>query len=191
MIPSRVLPAWLRDDQDLRRAIAAFYEAQKPTAALCHGVCALLDVELSDGSSLIAGKTIIGFANVEEDVTDTAVGQRVQPFRIEDEARQRGANYVQAGLFKAFAIRDNQLITGQQHYSGTEVARLAAVRAGGASHDSGADRGTRHHAPSAARPAGQGDRRGAAPSMTAMDITIHSTFKRLGLARRTEVLRNG
>jgi putative intracellular protease/amidase len=113
-----------RDNQDLTRAIAAFYEAEKPTAALCHGVCALLDVELSEGSSLIEGKTITGFANIEEDFTDAAVGQRVQPFRIEDEARQRGANYVQAGLFKAFAIRDNQLITGQQQYSGGKVAQL-------------------------------------------------------------------
>jgi putative intracellular protease/amidase len=113
-----------RDNGDLQRAIAAFYEAEKPTAALCHGVCALLDVELSDGSRLIEGKTVTGFANVEEDFTDSAVGQRVQPFRVEDEARRRGANYVQAGLFKAFAIRDNQLITGQQQYSGAEVARL-------------------------------------------------------------------
>jgi putative intracellular protease/amidase len=40
-----------RDNEDLKRTIAAFYEAEKPTAALCHGVCALLDVELSDGSS--------------------------------------------------------------------------------------------------------------------------------------------
>ena len=31
----------------------------------------------------------------------------------------------------------------------------------------------------------------AAPSMTAMDITIHSTLERLGLVLRTEVLRNG
>lgn len=109
---------------DLRRAIAAFYEAEKPTAALCHGVCALLDVELSDGSRLLEGKTITGFANVEEDFGDAAVGKRVMPFRIEDEARKRGANNVQAGLFKAFAIRDNQLITGQQQYSGGKVARL-------------------------------------------------------------------
>jgi hypothetical protein len=29
-----------------------------------------------------------------------------------------------AGLFKAFAVRDNQLITGQQQYSGTKVAQL-------------------------------------------------------------------
>jgi putative intracellular protease/amidase len=113
-----------RDNRDLQRAIVAFYEAEKPTAALCHGVSALLHVELTDGSSLIEGKTITGFPNVEEDFTDSAVGQRVQPFRIEDEARQRGANYVQAGLFKAFAIRDNQLITGQQQYSGTKVAQL-------------------------------------------------------------------
>jgi putative intracellular protease/amidase len=46
------------------------------------------------------------------------------PFRIEDEARRLGANYVQAGVFKAFAVRDNQLITGQQQYSGTKVAQL-------------------------------------------------------------------
>jgi putative intracellular protease/amidase len=113
-----------RDNEDLKRAIAAFYEAEKPTAALCHGVCALLDVELSDGSRLIEGKTITGFANVEEDFGDAAVGQRVMPFRIEDEARERGANFVQAGLFKAFAVRDNQLITGQQQYSGSKVAQL-------------------------------------------------------------------
>jgi putative intracellular protease/amidase len=113
-----------RDNKDLQRAIATFYESEKPTAALCHGVCALLEVELSDGSRLIEGKTITGFANVEEDFGDSAVGQRVMPFRIEDEARKLGANYVQAGLFKAFAVRDNQLITGQQQYSGTKVAHL-------------------------------------------------------------------
>jgi putative intracellular protease/amidase len=113
-----------RDNKDLQRAIAAVYEAEKPTAALCHGVCSLLDVELSDGSSLIEGKTITGFANVEEDFNDAAVGQRVMPFRIEDEARQLGANYVQGGLFKAFAVRDNQLITGQQQYSAAKVAEL-------------------------------------------------------------------
>jgi putative intracellular protease/amidase len=113
-----------RDNEDLQRTIAAFYESEKPTGALCHGVCALLDVRLSDGSRLIDGKTITGFANVEEDFSDAAVGQRVMPFRIEDEARRLGANYVQAGLFKAFAVRDNQLITGQQQYSGTKVAQL-------------------------------------------------------------------
>jgi putative intracellular protease/amidase len=44
------------------------------------------------------------------------------PYRIEDELRKRGANYIQAGLFKDFAVRDGRLITGQQQYSGTKVA---------------------------------------------------------------------
>ena len=113
-----------REHADLKRAIAHFYEARKPTAALCHGICALLDVRLSDGAHLLEGRTMTGFANVEEDFGDAAVGQRIMPFRIEDEARARGANYIQGGLFKAFAVRDMHLITGQQQYSGRKVAEL-------------------------------------------------------------------
>ena len=113
-----------RDHADLKAAIARFYEARKPTAALCHGTCALLDVQLSSGEYLIAGKTMTGFANVEEDFGDASVGQKIMPFRIEDEAKARGANYIQGGLFKAFAVRDMNLITGQQQYSGKKVAEL-------------------------------------------------------------------
>jgi putative intracellular protease/amidase len=119
-----------REHEDLQRAIAHFYEAAKPTAALCHGTCALLDVHLTDGTPLIAGKTMTGFANVEEDYGDAAVGQRLMPFRIEDEARARGANFIQAGLFKAFAVRDMHLITGQQQYSGKKVAELVIAALG-------------------------------------------------------------
>ncbi|MHB1568692.1 MAG: type 1 glutamine amidotransferase domain-containing protein [Solirubrobacteraceae bacterium] len=113
-----------REHDHLKRAIAYFYEQHKPTAALCHGTAALLDIKLSDGSWLIDGRTITGFANVEEDFSDAAVGQQVMPYRIEDEARGRGANFIQAGLFKAFAVRDQHLITGQQQYSGRRVAEL-------------------------------------------------------------------
>jgi len=70
------------------------------------------------------GKTVTGFANVEEDFGDSFVGKRIMPGRIEDVLRERGANYVQAGLFKAFAVRDGRLITGQQQYSGRKVAQL-------------------------------------------------------------------
>ena len=64
-----------------------------------------------------------GFANVEEDASNEAVGQTVQPWRIEDAARERGANYVEGGLWQAFAVSDRNLITGQQH-SGGKVAEL-------------------------------------------------------------------
>jgi putative intracellular protease/amidase len=115
-----------REDADIKNALRTFYESERPAAALCHGVSALMDVTLSDGSRLIEGKTITGFANVEEDYGRKAAGldRDMWPWRIEDTARSLGANYVQAGLFRAFAVRDGRLITGQQQYSGAEVARL-------------------------------------------------------------------
>jgi putative intracellular protease/amidase len=119
-----------RTNEELKRTIAAFYETEKPTAVLCHGVSALIDVQLSDGSYLVEGKTITGFANVEEDFSDASVGQKVMPYRIEDELRKRGANYVHGGLFKAFAVRDGRLITGQQQYSGAKVAELVIAAIG-------------------------------------------------------------
>jgi putative intracellular protease/amidase len=46
------------------------------------------------------------------------------PWRIEDEVRKLGANYIQAGALRSFAIRDGNLVTGQQNFSGAETARL-------------------------------------------------------------------
>jgi putative intracellular protease/amidase len=113
-----------RDNDDLKEAIRQFYEDEKPTAVYCHGTAALVDLKLSDGSYLVDGKTVTGFANVEEEFSDTFVGQQVMPWRVEDVLRERGANYVQGGLFKAFAVRDGRLITGQQQYSGRRVAQM-------------------------------------------------------------------
>jgi len=113
-----------RRNQQVHDALRRFYEAEKPVCVYCHGTAALVDLKLSDGSYLVDGKTVTGFANVEEDFSDTFVGQKVMPFRVEDELKQRGANYVQGGLFKAFAVRDGRLITGQQQYSARKVAEM-------------------------------------------------------------------
>jgi putative intracellular protease/amidase len=113
-----------RDNDELKRAIRHFYETEKPTAVYCHGTAALVDLTLSDGSYLVDGKTVTGFANAEEEFSDTFVGQKVMPWRVEDVLRERGANYVQGGLFKAYAVRDGRLITGQQQYSGRKVAQM-------------------------------------------------------------------
>jgi putative intracellular protease/amidase len=115
----------------LQRTFVEFFERGKIAAALCHGVAVLRYTTLSSGQPLVAGRTITGFANVEEDFADRAVwsmgllpkGQHVMPWRIEDEMKALGANYVQAGLWRAFAIRDANLITGQQNFSGAETAR--------------------------------------------------------------------
>lgn len=55
-----------------------------------------------------------GFANSEEDYADQVVGQRVMPFRIEDEAKALGAEFIAAPAFQPHALADGHLITGQQ-----------------------------------------------------------------------------
>lgn len=113
-----------RQNAALADLFMTFYAANKPSAALCHGTCLLLETRINDGTALIQGKIMTGFANSEEDFADQAVGQTVMPFRIEDEARKLGANFVTQAAFSAHAVRDGNLITGQQQNSGAETARL-------------------------------------------------------------------
>ncbi|MCB0726858.1 MAG: type 1 glutamine amidotransferase domain-containing protein [Ignavibacteriae bacterium] len=117
---------------DLHKKFAEFYEAGKITCALCHGVAVLKYAKLKNGEFIAKGKTLTGFANCEEDFADNAVWEmgilpkdkHIMPWRIEDEMKAIGANYIQAGMWKGFAVRDGNLITGQQNFSGTETARL-------------------------------------------------------------------
>lgn len=116
----------------LHQKFTEFFLAGKIAAALCHGVAILRYAKLPNGELLARGRTVTGFANVEEDFADNAVwgmnllprDKHVMPWRIEDELKRLGANYVQAGLWRAFAIRDGNLITGQQNFSGAETASL-------------------------------------------------------------------
>jgi putative intracellular protease/amidase len=118
--------------QNLHRKFVEFYQSGRLTAALCHGVAILRYARLASGEPLVKGRTVTGFANVEEDFSDQAArdmgllrpDQQVMPWRIEDELKALGANYVQAGLWKGFAIRDGNLVTGQQNFSGGETAQL-------------------------------------------------------------------
>ncbi|MGH6811433.1 MAG: hypothetical protein ACREDM_03525 [Methylocella sp.] len=56
--------------------------------------------------------------------------KRLMPWRIEDELKRIGAKYIQAGLWKGFAVRDGNLITGQQRVSGTETAEVVGAALG-------------------------------------------------------------
>ena len=112
-------------NETLHHFVANFYETGKITAVVCHATAILLKARLSSGELLVKGKTWTGFADAEEQFADNFVGQKIQPFWIEAEAKQlTETNFIVAGAFKAHAIRDGNLITGQQQYSGTAAARL-------------------------------------------------------------------
>jgi putative intracellular protease/amidase len=119
------------DDTELHAFVARAYEAGKVVAIVCHGTCILLKARLSTGALLVKGKTWTGFANSEEAFADSFVGKRIQPFWIEEEARKiEGTNFIVNGMFKAFAVRDGNLITGQQQNSGAAAAALVVETLG-------------------------------------------------------------
>lgn len=104
---------------------SAFYQTGKPTAAICHGTCILLETKLPNGKYLVEGKKWTGFASSEEQYADNYVGMKIQPFRIEDEARKMpNSRFVVGAPFSAFAVQDGNLITGQQQNSGAAAAEL-------------------------------------------------------------------
>ena len=114
-----------RGNTALQRVVAAFYEAGKVTALVCHATCLLLETKLGSGQLLVTGKTWTGFANSEEQYADAFVGKRIQPFWIEEEARRlEGTNFIVDQMFREFAVRDGLLVTGQQQFSGAAAARL-------------------------------------------------------------------
>jgi len=83
----------------LHKKFVEFYESGKIASALCHGVAILRYAKLSNGEYIAKGKTVTGFANVEEDFADDAVwgmgalprDKHLMPWRIEDELKKLGA----------------------------------------------------------------------------------------------------
>jgi putative intracellular protease/amidase len=108
----------------LQNTFLEFYKKGKISAALCHGTSLLLYLKDKEGKPLIQGKKMTGFTDEEEDYADKTVGKKVMPFRIEAEAKKLGAEFQKANAFEPFAIKDGNLITGQQQHSGAEVAKL-------------------------------------------------------------------
>jgi len=120
-----------RGNKELEGLFAGFYESGKPSAAVCHSTTLLLEAKKSDGSLIVAGKTWTGFADAEEEFADQAVGMKIQPYRIESEARKlSGTTFKVAAPFSSYAIQDGNLITGQQQNSGAAAAELVVAALG-------------------------------------------------------------
>jgi putative intracellular protease/amidase len=95
------------------------YEAGGVVAAVCHGPAGLVNVTLSDGSYLVAGKEVSAFTNDEE----AAVGlSGVVPFLLQNALEERGAKHVGAGNFEPHVSVAGRLVTGQNPASATGVA---------------------------------------------------------------------
>lgn len=114
-----------RGNEGLEQLFRHFYEGGKPSAAVCHSTTLLLEARKSNGELIVAGKTWTGFSDAEEEYADQAVGMKIQPYRIEELARQiPNTEFKVAAPFSSYAIADGNLVTGQQQNSGAAAARL-------------------------------------------------------------------
>jgi putative intracellular protease/amidase len=118
-----------KGNENLQKLFADFYESGKPSAAVCHSATLLLEAKKSDGKLIVDGKTWTGFANAEEEYADKAVGQKIQPYWIEEEARTlKNTTFKVSTPFSSYAIADGNLITGQQQNSGAAAARMVVAQ---------------------------------------------------------------
>ncbi|NDC37666.1 MAG: type 1 glutamine amidotransferase domain-containing protein [Proteobacteria bacterium] len=109
----------LPDNKNVQVLIRAVYERGGIVAAVCHGPAALVNVTLSDGTFLVAGKEVSAFTNEEESAVQL---DAVVPFALESRLRTRGAMFVEAPNFKKMVAVADRLVTGQNPASATGVA---------------------------------------------------------------------
>lgn len=108
------------DSEGLQRITREIYERGGIVSSVCHGYCGLLNTKLSDGTYLITGKKMTGFAWTEEVLARV---DKLVPYNAEEAARKRGARYEKAKLpFVSYAVVDGNLITGQNPGSAKETA---------------------------------------------------------------------
>ncbi|WP_164234472.1 type 1 glutamine amidotransferase domain-containing protein [Microbacterium hydrocarbonoxydans] len=113
------------DSAGLQRLTREIWEKGGVVASVCHGYCGLLNTALSDGSLLVAGRRVTGFAWQEEVLAGV---EKLVPYNAEEEMKKRGALYEKALLpFVSYAVTDGRLVTGQNPGSAKETAKKVAA----------------------------------------------------------------
>ncbi|MBA8989417.1 putative intracellular protease/amidase [Curtobacterium pusillum] len=113
------------DSEGLQRITREIWERGGIVSSVCHGYCGLLNTTLSDGSLLVAGRRVTGFAWQEEVLARV---DKLVPYNAEEAMKSRGARYEKATLpFVSHAVVDGNLVTGQNPGSAKETAEKVAA----------------------------------------------------------------
>lgn len=108
------------NDAGLQALTRAIWQRGGIVASVCHGYCGLLNVTLSDGTRLVAGKDVTGFAWSEEVMAGVATKV---PYNAEAKMKESGAHYKKALLpFVPYVRVQGRLITGQNPFSAKRTA---------------------------------------------------------------------
>jgi putative intracellular protease/amidase len=109
------------DNEGLQDITRDIFNRGGVVSSVCHGYCGLLNTKLRDGSYLVAGRNMTGFAWLEEVLARV---DKLVPYNAEEEVKKRGAHYKKAKLpFVSYTVVDGNLVTGQNPGSAKETAK--------------------------------------------------------------------
>jgi len=108
----------LPDNRELAQLAAQIYERGGVVGAVCHGPAGLVNLQLSNGRYLVAGKDVSAFTNEEERAVEL---DQVIPFFLADRLIERGARHQPAPLWQSKVVVSERLVTGQNPASATGV----------------------------------------------------------------------
>lgn len=109
------------DSEGLQRISREIFERGGIVSSVCHGYCGLLNIKLSDGSLLVDGRKVTGFAWKEEELAKV---DKLVPYNAEQEMKNRGALYEKGMIpFTPYVVADGRLVTGQNPNSAKATAK--------------------------------------------------------------------
>lgn len=106
------------ENKKLQEIATSIYEAGGVIGAVCHGPSGLVNIKLSNGSYLVAGKKVNAFTNEEEEIVGLT---QVVPFLLEERLKERGAEFEKTEPWQVHVVSDQRLVTGQNPQSAKAV----------------------------------------------------------------------
>ena len=111
----------LPDSAALATLLGETFDRGAAVAAVCHGPAGLVGARRKDGKPIVAGRKLTAFTNAEEEAVKLT---GIVPFLLESRLRELGAVFAAAPLFQPHAVRDGNLVTGQNPASSERAAEL-------------------------------------------------------------------
>ncbi|MDJ0841324.1 MAG: type 1 glutamine amidotransferase domain-containing protein [Acidobacteriota bacterium] len=104
---------------------AGLYEKGAVVGAVCHGPAGLLPVTLSDGKSILEGKTVTCFTR-EEEISFGTIDKI--PYLLEEKMMEKAARFTKVQPWGDNVIVEDRLITGQNPASAGAVGKAMVER---------------------------------------------------------------
>jgi putative intracellular protease/amidase len=111
----------LPGDEMLAQLVAELLKRGDVVGAVCHGPAGLTAAQGADDTPVLNSRTVTGFTDAEEGLAGLA--EQV-PFLLETRMRELGGRFIGAAPWAEHAVRDGNLVTGQNPAS---CARTAAL----------------------------------------------------------------